>query len=85
MKKSLSKAVSCSDSKVRTRVGRLKSSDDVAKYIARCIKRAERGEGEENRRYKLVMMASMLLKAIEAADIEKRVTRLEDVILKEPK
>ena len=54
-----------------------KSASDVAKYIARCIKRTERGEGDGNTNYKLVMMASMLLKAIEGAELEKRIEKLE--------
>ena len=63
--------------KQRIRVGRLKTSRDVALYIARCIKRADRGEGDENGHYKRVMMASMLLKAIETSDIEARIEALE--------
>lgn len=62
----------------RLRIGKLKSAQDVAKYMARCIRRAERGEGDTNECYKLVMMASMMLKSFEAGDIEARISRLEE-------
>jgi hypothetical protein len=63
----------------RQRIGRLKTAQDVAKYMARCIRRGEKGEGDEvNRYYKLTMMASMMLRAFEAGDIERRVTALEE-------
>lgn len=64
------------------RIGRLKTAQDVAKYIARLIKRTERGEGaaEENRNYKLTMMASILLKAIEVSTLEKRIEKLEQKV-----
>ena len=63
----------------RQRIGRLKSAQDVAKYMARCIRRSEKGEGDVvNRYYKLVMMASMMLKAFEAGDLERRIEALEE-------
>lgn len=62
----------------KLRIGKLKSAQDVAKYMARCIRRAERGEGDTNECYKLVMMASMMLKAFEAGGIEQRVRALEE-------
>ncbi len=65
----------------RKRIGRLKTSKDVAIYIARCIKKAEKGEGDANGHYKRVMMASMLLKAIEASDMESRIEALEQQML----
>jgi hypothetical protein len=57
----------------------------VAQYIARCIKRAEKGEGGENGHYKRVMMASMLLRAIESSDIENRIEALEQKLLDKDK
>lgn len=60
----------------KKRIGKLKTAKDVAKYIARCIRKTEQG-GEDNRNYKLVMMASMLLKAIEISSLEDRIEKLE--------
>ena len=67
--------------KKRQRIGRLRTAQDVSKYIARSIKKAERtgGDGEVNIRYKLVMMASILLKSLEVSDLEKRITKLEEL------
>jgi hypothetical protein len=62
----------------RKRVGPLKSPTDVAKYMARCIRITEKGEGDVNTSYKLVMMASMMLRAFEAGDLEERISRLEE-------
>jgi hypothetical protein len=63
----------------RQRIGRLKTAQDVAKYMARCIRRGEKGEGDAvNRYYKLTMMASMMLKAFEAGDMEQRIKTLEE-------
>ena len=59
----------------RTRI-RLKSAQDVCKYISSCIRRTER-EGGETTYYKRVMMAAMLVKALEIAELEKRVEELE--------
>jgi hypothetical protein len=62
----------------RLRIGKLKTAQDVAKYMARCIRRSEKGEGDAvNRYYKLVMMASMMLKAFEAGDLVQRIEALE--------
>jgi hypothetical protein len=71
----------------RRRIGRLKTASDVARYIARTIKSVEKGEGE-NRAYKLVMMASLLLRALETSTIEARILALEERLQKgnhEPK
>ncbi len=65
----------------KKRIGKLKSAHDVAKYIARCIRQTE-GGGDENRQYKLVTMASMLLKAIEVSYLEDRISALESVLQK---
>ena len=61
---------------------RLKRPQDVAKYMARCIRRVERGgEGADaNLNYKCVMMASMMLKAFEAGEMEERLAKLEKAI-----
>jgi hypothetical protein len=66
------------DRKPRKRLGKLKSASDVARYMAKCIRRTE-GGGDENVYYKRVMMASMLLKALEVSALEERVSRLESV------
>jgi hypothetical protein len=66
--------------KTRKRIGRLKSPSDVAKYIARCIRMTEKGEGDVNTSYKLVMMASMMLKAFETSEFDDRLTRLENTM-----
>jgi hypothetical protein len=47
--------------------------------MARCIRRAE-GGGSDSANYKLVMMASMLLKALEVSSLEERLEKLEDNI-----
>jgi len=53
----------------------------VARYISRCIKKAEQGgeDSSANTYYKLVTMASILLKAIETATFEDRIARLEEL------
>jgi hypothetical protein len=61
--------------KTNTRI-RLKTAKDVARYMARCIRRAEQG-GDCGDSYKLVTMASMLLKAVEVASLEERIKDLE--------
>ena len=58
----------------------LKTAQDVARFMARCIRTAAKGEGgkgAENRAYKLVNMSSQLLKAIEVASLEQRLANLE--------
>ena len=62
----------------RLRLGRLESASDVAKYVARCIRDAHREEGgNETKFYRRVLMASMLLKAVETASLERRINTLE--------
>jgi hypothetical protein len=69
---------------VRKRIGRLNTAEDVQKYISRCIKKAECGRGDEvNTYYKLVTMSAVLIKAIETATFEKRITRIEEAIAKQ--
>ena len=61
----------------RKRIGRLRTSEDVARFMAKCIKGAAKGEGMGTKYYNLVNMSSQLLKAIEVADLEKRIEKLE--------
>jgi len=61
----------------RKRIGRLRTPQDVARFMARCIKEAAKGEGTGTKHYNLVNMSSQLLKAIEVADLEKRIQKLE--------
>ena len=66
--------------KARRRI-RLKSARDVCRYISSCIRRAEHAGGGEtdNVFYKRVMMASMLIKALEVSELEQRLERLEQI------
>jgi hypothetical protein len=66
----------------RKRIGRLKTASDIARYMARCIRRVERGGegGDSNENYKLVMMASVLVKTLEVSSLERRIQKLEEVI-----
>lgn len=68
---------------VPKRVGKLKSAQDVRRYMARLMRRTEQRKLDVNRAYKLGCMASMLLKAIETTEIEERLAALE-VQEKEP-
>jgi hypothetical protein len=63
----------------RKRIGRLRTPEDVARFMARCVKEAAKGEGAgmTTKYYNLVNMCSQLLKAIEVADLEKRIQKLE--------
>lgn len=63
--------------KPRKRI-RLKTAKDVVRYISSCIKRAEKGGGD-NTFYKRVCMASMLIKALEVSTLEERLSRLEEI------
>ena len=62
----------------KIRIGRLETAQDISRYIARCIKKAERGgEGDALRWYGLTTMSAVLLKAIEASTFENRIRALE--------
>jgi len=62
----------------RIRVGKLATAQEIAKFQARIIKKAVKGDGGViNDWYKLVMMASMLAKTLEVSDLEKRIEILE--------
>ena len=63
----------------KKRVKRLKTAKDVAGFIAACIADTV-GGGDENKNYKLCMMACMMLKAIEVSDLEERVIQLERTV-----
>jgi len=66
----------------RVRVGRLETASDVRRFLARMIKKATRSGGGQavNDFYKISLMAAGLLKAIEVADLERRVELLEKKI-----
>ena len=54
----------------------LRTPQEVARFMARCIRSSVRGDGE-NANYKLCMMASMLSKVLEGAELERRVQHVE--------
>jgi hypothetical protein len=61
------------------RLGKLQTMPEVAKFQARMIKKALKEGGVTiNDGYKLVMMASMLAKTLEATNLEKRIAALEE-------
>lgn len=63
------------------RIGRLKTPSDVARFMARCVRSATREGGSDaatvNHYYKLSLMSAMLLRAVEVADLEARLLRVE--------
>lgn len=77
MKKNSKKKVATQQKQTSKRIGRLKTSTDAAKFMARCIRGGVRGEGDMNTNYKLVMMASMLVKTLEVSSLEQRIEQLE--------
>jgi hypothetical protein len=79
------KGLSTSKRQRRERVGPLNSAASVSKFMAKCIRRAcwagqGGGESSANQQYKLVMMSSMLIKALEVSEIEKRLTKIEEAL-----
>ena len=56
---------------------RLKTLEDVRRYLAHLIKAIEAGEIEPAKGGRLACISSILIRAIEGADLEKRVTELE--------
>jgi len=56
---------------------RLKTMQDVRRYLANLINRAEAGEVEPSLASKLGYLANSLAKVIEGSDLEKRIKRLE--------
>ena len=65
--------------KARVRVGPLRNTQEVTKYMARLLKKAAKGAGggEVNDAYKLAMIASMLIKSMEVSLLEARIDTLE--------
>lgn len=58
---------------------RLKTSQDIRRYLANLINRAESGETEIMTASKLGYLASILAKVIETSDLEERIKRLEEM------
>lgn len=56
---------------------RLKTADDLRRFLADLIKRTEAGEVAPATGGKLTYMVATLAKIIETSDLEKRVTLLE--------
>ena len=56
---------------------RLKTAQDVRRYLASLINRTEAGEVDPNLAGKLCYMANSLVKIIEISDLEERVEKLE--------
>lgn len=59
------------------RAVKLKSSWDVSRLLAKTINQLLRGEITEQRAGKVGYLANVLLRALEASDLEKRVEHLE--------
>jgi hypothetical protein len=60
---------------------RLKTMEDVRRYLANLINRTEAGEVEASTAGKLGYLASILTRVIEGSDMEKRVEALENQVL----
>ena len=56
---------------------RLKTLEDVRRYLAHLVKAIEADEIEPAKGGRLAYISSILIRAIEGADLEKRVTELE--------
>ncbi len=56
---------------------RLKTLEDVRRYLAHLIKAIEADEIEPAKGGRLAHVSSILIRAIEGSDLEKRVTELE--------
>jgi hypothetical protein len=56
---------------------RLKTMEDVRRYLANLINRTEAGKVEPGTAGKLGYLASILTRVIEGSDLEKRVEALE--------
>ena len=59
------------------KIGRLKTSADVAKYLARLIRRVEKNQTDCTKGMKLASMARMLSNTLELSLIEARLNALE--------
>jgi hypothetical protein len=60
---------------------RLKSLEDVRRYLANLINRTEAGEVEPGTAGKLGYLASILTRVIEGSDVERRLDILESKLL----
>ncbi len=56
---------------------RLKSSEDIRRYLASLINRTEAGKVEPGLSGKLGYLASILLRAIEHSNLEQRIEEIE--------
>ncbi len=61
---------------------RLKTLEDVRRYLAHLIKAIEADEIEATKGGRLAYISSILIRAIEGSDLEHRVTELEKQISK---
>jgi len=61
---------------------RLKSSEDIRRFLANLILKTENKELDPLLAGKLGYLSSILLKAIEGTDIEKRIEKLEEALTK---
>ncbi len=61
---------------------RLKTMQDIRRYLANLINRAEAGEVEPSLASKLGYLANSLVKVIEGSELENRIKRLETKVFK---
>jgi len=61
---------------------RLQTAQDLRRYLANLINRTEAGKIDANLARGLTYMTSILMRAIEGSDIEKRIEELEKKLLK---
>ena len=64
---------------------RLKTLEDVRRYLANLINRTEAGKVEAGTAGKLGYLASILTRVIEGSDMEKRIEALENQVLDQAK
>jgi len=61
---------------------RLKTIQDLRRYLANLINRTEAGKIDANLARGLTYMTSILMRAIEGSDLERRIEELEKKIMK---
>ena len=61
---------------------RLKSMEDVRRYLANLVNRVESGTVAPETATKLGFLANILIRALEKGNLEERLQRLEDELLK---
>jgi len=61
-------------------IRRLQTTQDLRRYLANLINRTEAGKIDANIARGLTYMVSILMRAIEGSDIEKRIGELEKLI-----